>query len=157
MASSPEVVVSFLLEMSEIVKDKADEVYMLYFILCEISACSRSSVALITCSWGIAFTQEFRAIWSIKREKCGQSCALEPWDEAYYTALMKSSVFNLDSSVSIIPFWSSDTPPPPPPPCLHVRARACGSCSYIEVIQIYFICSSVMFSYFSNKDSLSGY
>ncbi|KAK4799886.1 hypothetical protein SAY86_025251 [Trapa natans] len=68
MASSSELVVSFLHEMSDIVKDKADE--------------------------------EFKAILSIKRESSGQSCAdLEPWDEAYYTALMKSSVFDLDSSV----------------------------------------------------------
>ncbi|XP_031381325.1 mitochondrial intermediate peptidase, mitochondrial isoform X2 [Punica granatum] len=67
MASSPKVVASFLLEMSEIVKDKADE--------------------------------EFEAIWRVKREKCSPTAHLEPWDEAYYTALMKSSAFNLDSSV----------------------------------------------------------
>ncbi|KAL3524177.1 hypothetical protein ACH5RR_017011 [Cinchona calisaya] len=68
MASSPNVVLSFLLEMSEIVRPKADE--------------------------------EFKAIWNFKREKSGQLCVdLEPWDETYYTALMKSSAYDLDSSV----------------------------------------------------------
>ncbi|KAF4372136.1 hypothetical protein F8388_000352 [Cannabis sativa] len=62
MASSPEVVMSFLEEMSNMVRPSADE--------------------------------------GFKRGKCGQiSGDLEPWDEAYYTALMKSSVYNLDSSV----------------------------------------------------------
>ncbi|KAL5744367.1 hypothetical protein ACOSQ2_027483 [Xanthoceras sorbifolium] len=67
MASSPDVVMSFLLEMSKMIKPKADE--------------------------------EFKAIWDFKRKKCGQRCVdLEPWDEAYYTAMMKSSAYNLDSS-----------------------------------------------------------
>ncbi|KAK7854884.1 mitochondrial intermediate peptidase, partial [Quercus suber] len=44
--------------------------------------------------------QEFRKIRDFKREKRGrESGDLEPWDEAYYTALMKSSTYNLDSSV----------------------------------------------------------
>jgi Zn-dependent oligopeptidase len=46
--------------------------------------------------------QEFRKIRDFKREKCGSKCGdLEPWDEAYYTSLMKSSTYNLDSSVSL--------------------------------------------------------
>ncbi|KAA3476005.1 putative mitochondrial intermediate peptidase, mitochondrial isoform X2 [Gossypium australe] len=68
MASSPEVVVSFLLEMSNMVKEKADE--------------------------------EFNTIRNLKRDVCGQRCVdLEPWDEAYYTTMMKSSAYNLDSAV----------------------------------------------------------
>ncbi|XWS37697.1 hypothetical protein CRYUN_Cryun19dG0067300 [Craigia yunnanensis] len=68
MASSPEVVVSFLLEMSNMVKPRADE--------------------------------EFKTVRNLKRDICGQRCVdLEPWDEAYYTAMMKSSAYNLDSSV----------------------------------------------------------
>ncbi|KAL5569985.1 hypothetical protein UlMin_026560 [Ulmus minor] len=43
--------------------------------------------------------EEFRRIRDFKRERCDQRCELEPWDEAYYTAMMKSSTFNLDSSV----------------------------------------------------------
>ncbi|KAF3964920.1 hypothetical protein CMV_010846 [Castanea mollissima] len=44
--------------------------------------------------------EEFRKIRDFKREKSGrESGDLEPWDEAYYTALMKSSTYNLDSSV----------------------------------------------------------
>ncbi|KAK3220971.1 hypothetical protein Dsin_014941 [Dipteronia sinensis] len=68
MASSPDVVMSFLLEMSKMIKPKADE--------------------------------EFKAIQDFKREKSGQRCVdLEPWDEAYYKAMMRSSASNLDSSV----------------------------------------------------------
>ncbi|MBA0831065.1 hypothetical protein Goarm_015555, partial [Gossypium armourianum] len=68
MASSPEVVVSFLQEMSNMVKEKADE--------------------------------EFNTIRNLKRDVCGQRCVdLEPWDEAYYTTMMKSSAYNLDSAV----------------------------------------------------------
>ncbi|KAK3040092.1 hypothetical protein RJ639_027818 [Escallonia herrerae] len=68
MASSPKVVLSFLLEMSKMVRPMADE--------------------------------EFKAISDFKREKSGHVCGdLEPWDEAYFTGLMKSSAFNLDVSV----------------------------------------------------------
>lgn len=68
MASSPDVVLSFLLEMSKMVRPMADE--------------------------------EFKAIWNFKREKHGQGCGdLEPWDEAYFTWLMKSSFSELDLSV----------------------------------------------------------
>ncbi|KAK9293356.1 hypothetical protein L1049_021348 [Liquidambar formosana] len=67
MASSPQVVKSFLLEMSKIVRPKADE--------------------------------EFRIIRDFMREKSGQNRDLEPWDEAYFTGMMKSSAYNLDSSV----------------------------------------------------------
>lgn len=68
LASSPEVVISFLHEMSKMVRPRADE--------------------------------EFEAIRNFKREKCGQRCIdLEPWDETYYTAMMKSSGHNLDSSI----------------------------------------------------------
>ncbi|KAK2975850.1 hypothetical protein RJ640_022867 [Escallonia rubra] len=68
MASSPKVVLSFLLEMSKMVRPMADE--------------------------------EFKAISDFKREKCGHVYGdLEPWDEAYFTGLMKSSAFNLDVSV----------------------------------------------------------
>lgn len=68
LASSPEVVMSFLCEMSEMIRPKAD--------------------------------QEFETIRNFKREKCGQICIdLEPWDEAYYTGMMKSCDHNLDSSI----------------------------------------------------------
>ncbi|OMO85833.1 Peptidase M3A/M3B [Corchorus capsularis] len=68
MASSPEVLVSFLLEMSNMVKPKADE--------------------------------EFGIIRNLKRDICGQtSVDLEPWDEAYYTAMLRSSAYSLNSSV----------------------------------------------------------
>lgn len=45
-------------------------------------------------------SQEFNAIRNFKRQKSGQCVDLEPWDEAYYTAMMKSSIYDLDSSVS---------------------------------------------------------
>ncbi|KAJ8771406.1 hypothetical protein K2173_026583 [Erythroxylum novogranatense] len=68
LASSPEVVTSFLCEMSKMVRPKADK--------------------------------EFEMIMNFKREKCGQECvALEPWDETYYTAMMKGSAHSLDSSI----------------------------------------------------------
>nr|XP_016492465.1 PREDICTED: probable mitochondrial intermediate peptidase, mitochondrial isoform X2 [Nicotiana tabacum] len=68
MAASPEVVLSFLLEMSKVVRPKAD--------------------------------QEFEAIRDFKREKSGEpSGELEPWDEAYFTWLMKSATYKLDSSI----------------------------------------------------------
>ncbi|XP_010536529.1 PREDICTED: probable mitochondrial intermediate peptidase, mitochondrial isoform X2 [Tarenaya hassleriana] len=68
LAKSPNVVTSFLQELSKTVKPKADE--------------------------------EFRAIRDFKRQKCGQAVAeLEPWDETYYTAIMKSSAYDLDSNV----------------------------------------------------------
>ncbi|KAJ0099535.1 hypothetical protein Patl1_19934 [Pistacia atlantica] len=73
MASSPEVVKSFLLEMNKMIKPKADE--------------------------------EFKAIRNFKRKICGQRFVdLEPWDEAYYAAMMKSSTYNLDSSV-VAPYF----------------------------------------------------
>ncbi|KAJ4828412.1 Mitochondrial intermediate peptidase [Turnera subulata] len=68
LASSPEVVMSFLRDMSQMIRPKADE--------------------------------EFEAIRNFKSAKLGQAdVGLEPWDEAYYTAMMKSSAHNLDSSV----------------------------------------------------------
>ncbi|KAK9914089.1 hypothetical protein M0R45_037885 [Rubus argutus] len=68
MSSSPEVVMSFLREMSKMVRPSTDE--------------------------------ELNKIKEFKREKCGQKDVdLEPWDEAYYTAMMKSSAYDLDSSV----------------------------------------------------------
>ncbi|XAR71801.1 Mitochondrial intermediate peptidase [Bertholletia excelsa] len=68
MASSPEVLMSFLLDLSEKIRPKADE--------------------------------EFKRIGDFKKEKCGQNCGdLEPWDETYFTWLMKSSAYSLDSSV----------------------------------------------------------
>ncbi|XP_059666980.1 mitochondrial intermediate peptidase, mitochondrial [Cornus florida] len=68
MASTPEVIMSFLLEMSKMVRPKADE--------------------------------EFKKIWDFKREKVGQTHGdLEPWDEAHFTGLMKSSAYNLNSVV----------------------------------------------------------
>ncbi|XP_058205215.1 mitochondrial intermediate peptidase, mitochondrial [Rhododendron vialii] len=68
MASSPEVVMSFLLEMSEMVRPAADK--------------------------------ELKGISDFKREKSGQTNGdLEPWDEAYFTGLMKSSAYDLDSLV----------------------------------------------------------
>ncbi|CAN0902563.1 Mitochondrial intermediate peptidase, mitochondrial [Linum grandiflorum] len=68
LASSPEVVTSFLRDMGTMVRPKADE--------------------------------EFDKIKNFKQEKCGGSCTdLYPWDEAYYTGMMKSSMQDLDSSV----------------------------------------------------------
>lgn len=44
--------------------------------------------------------QEFKAIWNFKREKTGQiSEDLEPWDETYHTALMKSSAYDSNPAV----------------------------------------------------------
>ncbi|KAJ9553243.1 hypothetical protein OSB04_017288 [Centaurea solstitialis] len=68
MASSPDVVSSFLDELSKLVQPKAVE--------------------------------EFKSIRDFKRQKTGQKyMELEPWDEAYFTSLMKSSAYNLDFSV----------------------------------------------------------
>ncbi|KAL3645220.1 Mitochondrial intermediate peptidase [Castilleja foliolosa] len=68
MASSPEVVLSFLHDMSKMVRPKAEE--------------------------------EFKKILDFKRARSGQSVTdLEPWDEAYFTRLMKASSHNLDYSV----------------------------------------------------------
>lgn len=54
------------------------------------------------------FSQEFKAIWNFKKEKYGQGCGdLEPWDETYLTGLMKSSVSELDFSVSFLSFMKS--------------------------------------------------
>ena len=51
--------------------------------------------------------QEFKKIRDFKREKCGQQYGdLEPWDEAYYTAMMKSSAYDLDSSVCYAPMFA---------------------------------------------------
>ncbi|XP_071686243.1 mitochondrial intermediate peptidase, mitochondrial isoform X2 [Rutidosis leptorrhynchoides] len=67
MALSPDVVSSFLVELSKTVRSKAAE--------------------------------EFESICDFKRRKNGQQhLALEPWDEAYFTRLMKSSAYNLDYS-----------------------------------------------------------
>ncbi|XP_058071413.1 mitochondrial intermediate peptidase, mitochondrial-like isoform X1 [Magnolia sinica] len=69
IASSRDVVMPFLLDLSKIIMHKADE--------------------------------EFKAIRDFKRKICNEDCAdLEPWDEAYFTGMMKSSTFNLDSSAS---------------------------------------------------------
>ncbi|EFH40376.1 predicted protein [Arabidopsis lyrata subsp. lyrata] len=44
--------------------------------------------------------EEFIAIRDFKREKCGNpSAELEPWDETYYTSMMKSSVNDVDTAV----------------------------------------------------------
>ncbi|GFP88278.1 probable mitochondrial intermediate peptidase mitochondrial [Phtheirospermum japonicum] len=68
MASSPEVVLSFLHDMSKMVRPKAEE--------------------------------EFKKILDFKRARGGQSVTdLEPWDEPYFTRLMKASAHNLDYSV----------------------------------------------------------
>ncbi|KAM1712707.1 hypothetical protein ACFX12_023551 [Malus domestica] len=68
IASSPEVVMSFLREMSKMVRPSADE--------------------------------EFKKIKDFKRGVCGEQYEdLEPWDEEYYTALMKSSAYDMDSLV----------------------------------------------------------
>ncbi|PIN06711.1 Metalloendopeptidase family - mitochondrial intermediate peptidase [Handroanthus impetiginosus] len=68
MASSPEVVLSFLHEMSKMVRPMAEE--------------------------------EFRKILDFKRGRSGDLVQdLEAWDEAYFTRMMKSSVYNLDYSV----------------------------------------------------------
>ncbi|XP_078440153.1 zincin-like metalloproteases family protein isoform X2 [Wolffia australiana] len=68
MASSPEIVHSFLVELSQIVRKKADE--------------------------------EFMAIRNLKRHETGEtSGVLEPWDETYYTGILKSRTHDLDHSV----------------------------------------------------------
>ncbi|GMH08798.1 hypothetical protein Nepgr_010638 [Nepenthes gracilis] len=68
MASSPEIVTAFLLEMSKVVRPKADE--------------------------------EFEAIRNFKREQTGRIFEdLEPWDETYFTAMMKARTYSLESSV----------------------------------------------------------
>ncbi|RZC69101.1 hypothetical protein C5167_035489 [Papaver somniferum] len=67
LSSSPEVVKSFLVEMAELVRPKADK--------------------------------EFSKIRNFKRERSNyKNGVLEPWDEAYFTGMMKSSAYNLDSS-----------------------------------------------------------
>ncbi|KAF3335187.1 putative mitochondrial intermediate peptidase [Carex littledalei] len=44
--------------------------------------------------------EEFERIRDFKRKMVGEkSVDLEPWDESYFTGIMKSSTFNLDSSV----------------------------------------------------------
>ncbi|XP_021842214.2 mitochondrial intermediate peptidase, mitochondrial isoform X2 [Spinacia oleracea] len=68
MASSVDVVMSFLHELSSMVKPKADE--------------------------------EFVKLRDYKRRQMGQIFTdLEPWDETYYSAMLKGSNFDLDSSV----------------------------------------------------------
>ncbi|KAK4489446.1 hypothetical protein RD792_005255 [Penstemon davidsonii] len=68
MASSPEVVMSFLHEMSKMVRPKAEE--------------------------------EFKKILEFKRANSGLLVEdLEPWDEPYFTRMMKSSAHSLDYSV----------------------------------------------------------
>ncbi|CAO2839022.1 unnamed protein product [Amaranthus hypochondriacus] len=68
MASSADVVMSFLLELSSMVRPKADE--------------------------------EFERLRDYKRAKTGEmSEDLEPWDETYFSAMMKASNFDLDASV----------------------------------------------------------
>ncbi|KAM0935180.1 putative mitochondrial intermediate peptidase [Dioscorea sansibarensis] len=68
MAASPVIVSSFLLNLSKIVKHKADE--------------------------------EFLSIRDFKRQvRCGEKLDLEPWDESYFTSMMKSSSYDLDPSV----------------------------------------------------------
>ncbi|KAL2227187.1 probable mitochondrial intermediate peptidase, mitochondrial isoform X1 [Sesamum indicum] len=70
MASSPEVVLSFLNEMSKTVRPKAEE--------------------------------EFKKILDFKMGESGQLVEdLEPWDEPYFTRMMKSSAQNLDYSVVV--------------------------------------------------------
>ncbi|RZC74363.1 hypothetical protein C5167_049843 [Papaver somniferum] len=67
LSSSPEVIKSFLVEMAELVRPKADK--------------------------------EFNKIRDFKRERSDyNNGVLEPWDEAYFTGMMKSSAYNLDSS-----------------------------------------------------------
>ncbi|KAH7686975.1 Mitochondrial intermediate peptidase protein [Dioscorea alata] len=68
MAASPVVVSSFLLNLSKIVKHKADE--------------------------------EFLSMCDFKRQMCcGENLDLEPWDESYFSSMMKSSSYDLDPSV----------------------------------------------------------
>ncbi|KAK1273304.1 hypothetical protein QJS04_geneDACA012347 [Acorus gramineus] len=68
MASSPDVVWSFLCDLSETLRHKADE--------------------------------EFKMIRDFKRKMCNEKFAdLEPWDEAYFTGMMKSCTYNLDPSI----------------------------------------------------------
>lgn len=44
--------------------------------------------------------QEFKKIKDFKRGVCGEQYEdLEPWDEEYYTALMKNSAYDMDSLV----------------------------------------------------------
>ncbi|KAL3834596.1 hypothetical protein ACJIZ3_009332 [Penstemon smallii] len=71
MASSPEVVMSFLHDMSKMVRPKAEE--------------------------------EFKKILEFKRANSGRLVEdLEPWDEPYFTRMMKSSAHSLDYSVNLL-------------------------------------------------------
>ncbi|XP_042389883.1 mitochondrial intermediate peptidase, mitochondrial-like [Zingiber officinale] len=68
MAGSPDVAMSFLLDLSKHVRCKADE--------------------------------EFNVIRECKRQYLNDRNAdLEPWDEAYFVGMVKSSAYSLDSSV----------------------------------------------------------
>ncbi|XP_065004479.1 mitochondrial intermediate peptidase, mitochondrial-like isoform X1 [Musa acuminata AAA Group] len=68
MAASPDVAMSFLLNLSKSVRCKADE--------------------------------EFNIIREFKRQYLNQRGAdLEPWDETFFTGMMKSSAYGLESSV----------------------------------------------------------
>lgn len=71
-----------------------------------------SSLAHVTCNLvpfpPLSFSlvgfssQEFKKILDFKRGRTGQSVEdLEPWDEAYFTRIMKSHAHNLDYSVNL--------------------------------------------------------
>ncbi|KAI9081583.1 hypothetical protein K1719_036469 [Acacia pycnantha] len=43
--------------------------------------------------------EELKSIGSFKKQRFGKSSDIKPWDESYYTSMMKSSVYTLDSLV----------------------------------------------------------
>ncbi|XP_031484248.1 mitochondrial intermediate peptidase, mitochondrial isoform X1 [Nymphaea colorata] len=68
MASSPDVVMGFLLELSNIVKDRADK--------------------------------EVEIIRKVKSQFCGDASGdVQPWDEAYFKGIIKSSAYEIDPTV----------------------------------------------------------
>lgn len=110
MAASPDVVMPFLIDLSTMIRPKAEQVLHLTFILCMRTVNSFPSLNLLLLLflciilWESFPFQEFNAIRDFKRKMCDEKNGdLEPWDEAYFTGMMKSSVFNLDSSVSSNP------------------------------------------------------
>ncbi|KAF6145407.1 hypothetical protein GIB67_029176 [Kingdonia uniflora] len=85
LASSPDVVNSFMLEFNKIVRPKADMVTSSRFS--DNSQKSKNEKTI-------------EKIRNFKSQRCDQRYEdLEPWDETYFTGIMKSYVYNLDSMV----------------------------------------------------------
>lgn len=112
LASSPAVVVPFLQDLSKVVRPRADEVLQLF--CCDV-AISKAWKELFRCHHNLLnlwihilkrrcnHLQEFNQIRELKlKKRVNKLEDLEPWDEAHYTAIMKSTAYNLDSSASYI-------------------------------------------------------